>query len=96
MAKKLKVLVGQVWNVGKKRYVIDSVNGPDGCYPIVMREVWRDPSIDAEIKERATHQPGDTAKREYVEFFTKPSVMNQELRWFELRTDVVSLHTEAP
>jgi hypothetical protein len=82
---KLHLQVGQLWEVGGKLYRIDSMDGPDKCYPIIMPEVARDPKINREIEQRAK-SIGEPLNAHTL-LTLKPIGMTQERAWFN-RPDV--------
>lgn len=81
----LQLQVGQLWEVGGKLYRIDSMNGPDKSYPIVMPEVAREPKINQEIEQRA-RAIGEPLNAHTL-LTLKPIGMTQERAWFN-RPDV--------
>lgn len=83
----MTLAIGQLWAVGGITYRIDSMTGPDGCYPIVMLEVSRDPQVNREINARIAATHPSLVACTLLPQTLEPRTMHQEPRWFE-RTDV--------
>lgn len=77
--------VGQLWAIGGITYRIDSLSGPDGCYPILMREVARERRVDEELAASKRSHPMLWRHRAPE----RRRSMQQERAWFEQRTDAV-------
>jgi hypothetical protein len=88
----LRLKVGQLWQVNGVVYRIDTLKGPDWCYPIEMSEVSRDPSIDDAIRSVAKALP-EVHRRQHLRALEKRT-MKQERAWFN-RTDVKVIEPSA-
>lgn len=82
-----RLAVGQRWAVGGITYRIESLRGPDGCYPIELVEVARDVDLDVAIRAQIAALPPALLGCSLLPKTLERRRMSQEARWFE-RSDV--------
>lgn len=93
-SKKTQVRVGQVWQVRDRRFVVESVPTEPNRTMVTMREIWRGDEYRAEAKRIVDNQPV-ALRAEVSAIMDAPQVMDVDLLWFDLRTDIASLYAEA-
>lgn len=80
--------VGQLWKIHGVTYRIESLDGTEGPHwPIVMREVSRDRSVNDDIEAQIAALNPVHRELSSLHGLREPRSMNVELRWFDVRTD---------
>lgn len=85
--------LGQLWCCGAYLYAIDDLDGPDACYPIVMREVARTEAERARIEAAIAAMP--PVHQHYRTGLREPRDMQQERAWFD-SAEVAKAHGVRP